>query len=93
MKKVFLTLTLGLFFVAFANAQDKTATTTAVKEDVKTEALAVSESSSKEGHKSCAGKNKASCAGKEKASCADKSSKAACCAGKKAKATEVKKEE
>jgi hypothetical protein len=82
MKKVFLTLTMALFFVAFSNAQSNDVAIT-VKEDVKTEAT-ITKVHTKD--------KAATCAGKEKAHCAGKSSKATCANDKKAKATEEKKD-
>jgi len=96
MKKVILTLVVGLFFVAFSNAQSKKTDREIATQKVKAEVKKTTDNntvytvkegnalSATEGKKSCAGKSKskACCTGKSKSksSCAGKSK--ASCAGK-----------
>jgi hypothetical protein len=106
MKKVILTLVIGLFFVTFSNAQSKTVSLTQGKEDVKkavvkkadakTAVYSVNKTdklTATAEKKSCAGMSKATCATKKK-SCEGKS-KAECDAKKdkmeKAKKASLKK--
>lgn len=81
MKKLILTLVLGVFFIAFSNAQSPASTKKAVKNETytvqQTKKAAVSTP------QSCKGKAKAACKGKAKACCAGKNT-AKSCAGKKA---------
>jgi len=82
MKKVILTLVIGLFFVAFSNAQ----TAKVAKEEIKKEAKAeysVDASKASAIHATTGKKAKGCCSGKKaKSSCGDKKAKASSCAGK-----------
>ncbi len=81
MKKLILTLVLGVFFVAFSSAQSSASTKKAVKNETytvqETKKKAVSTS------QSCTGKVKAACKGKEKVACKGKAKAKACCPSKK----------
>ncbi|MEE9350127.1 MAG: hypothetical protein V3U80_08775 [Flavobacteriaceae bacterium] len=87
MKKVILTLVIGLFFVAFSNAQTKKVATKAVETEVKAE-YSVDEVSASEVMEATTKKAKGCCTGKKsatsKASCGSKNAEAkASCSGKK----------
>ncbi|PHR69625.1 MAG: hypothetical protein COA67_09440 [Lutibacter sp.] len=90
MKKIILTLTFGLFFVAITNAQGATETKNEVTEISKIESAESSVTKATcckgESKAECKGKAKAECKGKAKAECKGKS-KAEC----KGKNKEIKK--
>ncbi len=98
MKKVILTLVVGLFFITFSNAQSKAVESEAMgKEEVREVKKEVKEAYTVKGNAmsiaakpSCAGKAKPSCAGKSKKECATKKKECAT-KGKKECATKSKK--